>query len=60
VKQALGSGGEMLFLVRYEGYGPEDDLWLCEADLVDAPELLAQWRAFVDKVNECIDACRAT
>jgi hypothetical protein len=40
VKQAPSEiGGQILYLVRYEGYGPEDDLWLSETDLEDAPEL---------------------
>ena len=58
VKQAPGPGGEMLYLVRYEGYGPEDDLWLPEANLEDAPELLGQWRAFVERIEKSIVACR--
>jgi hypothetical protein len=58
VKQASGPNGEMLYLVRYEGYGPEDDLWLFEADLADAPELLAQWRTFVESIARSVAACR--
>ncbi len=58
VKQAPGPNGEMLYLVRYEGYGPEDDLWLREADLVDAPELLIQWQAFVESIGNSVAACR--
>ncbi len=60
VKQAPGPNGGMLYLVRYEGYGPKDDLWLCEADLVDAPELLAQWQAFVESIYRSVAACRRT
>jgi hypothetical protein len=59
VKQALDSNGKMLYLVRYEGYGPEDDLWLCEADLMDASELLAEWQAFVKRIDRCIATCKA-
>jgi hypothetical protein len=59
VKQAPGSNGKMLYLVRYEGYGPEDDLWLFEVDLEDAPEVLAEWRDFLDRIDKSIAACRA-
>ena len=58
VKQAPAPNGEMLYLVRYEGYGPEDDLWLREADLTDAPELLVQWQAFVGSIDRSVAACR--
>ena len=59
VKQAPGPNGNMLYLVRYEGYGPEDDLWLPEVDLVDAPEVLADWQAFIERIDISIAACRA-
>jgi hypothetical protein len=58
VKQASSSDGEILYLVRYEGYGPDDDLWLSEADLKDAPEVLAQWRIFLERIKRSIAACR--
>ena len=59
VKQAPSSNGRtMLYLVRYEGYGPEDDLWLSEADLEDAPEVLAQWRDFLARIKRSIATCR--
>jgi hypothetical protein len=48
----------MLYLARYEGYGPEDDLWLGETDLVDAPELLAQWQNFLERIDRSIAACK--
>jgi len=48
----------MLFLVRYDGYGPEDDLWLPEKDLADAPELLAEWQGFLQRIEKCIDLCK--
>ncbi|KAI9436901.1 hypothetical protein H4582DRAFT_1960404 [Lactarius indigo] len=58
VKQAPSSNGRILYLVRYEGYGPEDDLWLSEADLKDAPELLTQWQDFLEMIDKSITACR--
>ena len=58
VKQAPGPNGRMLYLARYEGYGPEDDLWLGETDLVDAPELLAQWQNFLERIDRSIAACK--
>lgn len=59
VKQAPGPHGKMLYCVRYEGYGPEDDLWLGETDLVDAPELLVEWQGLLEKIERSIAACRA-
>jgi alpha-glutamyl/putrescinyl thymine pyrophosphorylase clade 1 len=59
VKQAPGPNGRILYLVRYEGYAPEDDLWLGEADLMDAPELLAQWRDFLERIKKSIANCKA-
>lgn len=58
VKQAPKLDGQILYLVRYEGYGPEDDLWLSETDLEDAPELLAEWRDFLERISRGIAACR--
>jgi hypothetical protein len=60
VKQAPGSDGRTLYLVRYEGYGPGDDLWLGETGLVDAPELLTQWRDFLERIDKSIAACRGS
>jgi alpha-glutamyl/putrescinyl thymine pyrophosphorylase clade 1 len=59
VKQAPGLQGKMLYRVRYDGYGPEDDLWLPESDLVDAPELLAEWQGLLEQIKRSVAACRA-
>ncbi|KAI9451543.1 hypothetical protein F5148DRAFT_1003645 [Russula earlei] len=59
VKQAPGPAGNMLYLVRYEGYGPEDDLWLPEKYLVDAPELLTEWQECLEGIDRCIASCKA-
>jgi hypothetical protein len=59
VKQALDSNGKMLYLARYEGYGPEDDLWLSEADLADAPEVLTEWQEFLERIDRRMSACKA-
>ncbi|SRR6266404_2967523 len=58
VKQAPSSEGIMLYLVRYDGYGPEDDLWLSEAGLEDAPVLLTQWQIFLASIERSIATCR--
>jgi hypothetical protein len=49
----------MLYLVRYEGYGPQDDLWLPEMDLMDAPNLLSEWQGLLEQIERSIAACRA-
>ncbi|KAI0259319.1 hypothetical protein BC834DRAFT_943413 [Gloeopeniophorella convolvens] len=59
VKQAPAVNGTMLYLVRYDGYGPADDLWLEAKDLVDAPELLDEWRELLGKIEKCVAACKA-
>jgi hypothetical protein len=58
VTQAPGLHGKMLYRVRYEGYGPGDDLWLPESDLVDAPELLAEWQGLLEQIERSVAACR--
>ena len=35
--------GQDMYLVRWKGYGPEEDQWLSLADLENAPDVLAQW-----------------
>lgn len=35
----------MQYLVRWVGYGPEDDYWMPESTLQDCPDVLARWRA---------------
>jgi hypothetical protein len=59
VTQAPGPHGKMLYLVRYEGYGPQDDLWLREMDLMDAPNLLSEWQGLLEQIKRSIAACRA-
>lgn len=37
--------GKWEYRVRWTGYGPEDDIWLPEAELKGAPLVLREWRA---------------
>lgn len=37
-------GRRRLYLARWKGYGPEDDSWISEADLRNAPTLLRAYR----------------
>ncbi|KII83434.1 hypothetical protein PLICRDRAFT_68825, partial [Plicaturopsis crispa FD-325 SS-3] len=36
-------GKRRLYLARWKGYGPEDDTWISEADLRNAPTLLRSY-----------------
>ena len=38
-----GRGARRRFLVRYVGWGPEEDTWCSRADLQHAPDILEQW-----------------
>ncbi|KAH8093785.1 hypothetical protein BXZ70DRAFT_976289 [Cristinia sonorae] len=50
-----GSVGKGKYLVRWVGYGPEDDWWQEEKDLEnDAPVLLAQWTATKNRIAKRI------
>lgn len=40
-----GASRNVQYLVRFAGYGPEDDLWLKEKNLENAPEMLAAYHA---------------
>ncbi|TFK53460.1 hypothetical protein OE88DRAFT_1676654 [Heliocybe sulcata] len=44
VREALAEDGAVIYLVRWTGYGPEDDMWFEEEDLRGAPEVLEAWR----------------
>lgn len=37
------TGNRRMYLVRWEGYGPEDDTWVSEYDLRNAPELRREY-----------------
>lgn len=37
------SGNRRMYLVRWAGYGPEDDSWVSEYDLRNAPELKREY-----------------
>ncbi|THH30712.1 hypothetical protein EUX98_g3477 [Antrodiella citrinella] len=47
------------YLVRWVGYGPEDDWWLTEKELEDgAGEVLQMWNNTKDRINKRIEALR--
>ena len=39
---------ELQFLVKWRGFDDGENMWLTEAELVDAPELLSAYRSTVD------------
>lgn len=39
------AGAKTEYLVRFKGYGPEDDLWLPKGNLVNAPDVVAEYEA---------------
>jgi hypothetical protein len=38
-----GAGARTQYLVRFRGYGPEDDLWLPQRNLKNAPDILKDY-----------------
>ena len=40
-RRSARGGGEVEYLVRWKGYGPEEDTWQTSADVVSAAELVA-------------------
>ena len=51
--------GSRRYLVRWVGYGPEDDWWMDEGELTDsAPELLKKWNAIKDRIAKSIAQLR--
>ena len=46
------------FLVRWKGWGPEDDWWMSEDDLKDAPELLKAWNMVKLGIQEGMELVR--
>ncbi|KAI0044558.1 hypothetical protein FA95DRAFT_1496875 [Auriscalpium vulgare] len=59
VKEAVGARGVPLYLVRYKGYTPEDDLWQDEEDLEGAVELLEEWRSLKESISSGIASSKA-
>ena len=39
-----GTGRRKQFKVRWTGYGPEEDKWLRESELENAPAVLEAWQ----------------
>lgn len=47
------------YLVRWMGWGPEDDVWMSENDLVDAPSLLRNWNQLKEGIEKGVAELRA-
>jgi hypothetical protein len=55
VDHKRSKNGRYRFLVRWLGYGPEDDSWLSENDLEDCQEILEEYRrseAWLEHIRE--------
>lgn len=46
------------FLVRWKGWGPEDDWWMSEHDLKEAQDLLKTWNTIKYGIQEGIERVR--
>ncbi|KAK7686425.1 hypothetical protein QCA50_010649 [Cerrena zonata] len=57
-KNTVARSSTKRFLVRWKGWGPEDDWWMSEDDLRDAQDILRTWNAIKYGIQEGMEKVR--